>query len=175
VVHGIMQAHQGEIVVHSEPGKGSRFELYFPCTDEAAAALGTIEAAQPTSEGRGKRILYIDDDESQLFASKRMLERWGYCVSAYIEQREALDVVLAGKLRFDLVVTDYSMPGISGIEIARAIHDAQPELPVIMISGYINDELRQQAASAGVGELIGKPQNLEDLRDAVQRLIAPDS
>jgi PAS domain S-box-containing protein len=175
VVHGIMQAHHGEIVVHSEPGKGSTFELYFPCADEAAAALGTIEPARPTSEGRGRHILYIDDDESQLFASKRMLERWGYCVSAYIEQREALDAVLAGKLRFDLVVTDYSMPGTSGLEIARTIHDARPKLPVIMVSGYITDELRRQAASAGVRELIGKPQDLEVLRDAVHRLMAPDS
>lgn len=175
VVHSIMQAHQGEIVVHSEPGKGSRFELYFPCADEVAAALGTIEAAQPASEGCGRRILYIDDDESQLFASKRMLERWGYWVSAYIEQREALDAVLAGKLRFDLVVTDYSMPGTSGMEIARAIHDARPKLPVIMVSGFITDELRQQAASAGVRELIGKPQNLEVLRDTIQRYVASDS
>ncbi|MDP2707781.1 MAG: response regulator, partial [Burkholderiales bacterium] len=171
VVHGIMQAHQGVIVVHSEPGRGSRFELYFPCANEVAAALGTTEAAGPASEGSGRHILYLDDDEPQLFASKRMLERWGYRVSAYVEQREALDAVLAGKFRFDLVVTDFNMPGTSGLEIAREIHEARPELPVIMVSGYITDELRTQAATAGVRELIGKPQDLEELRDAVQRLI----
>ena len=173
VVHSIMQSHQGVIVVHSEPGRGSRFELYFPCADDVAAALGTTETAGPASEGRGRHILYIDDDEGQLFASKRMLERWGYRVSVYLEQREALDAVLTGKLRVDLVVTDFSMPGTSGLEIARAIHSALPDLPVIMISGYITDALRAQAASAGVRELIAKPQDMEELRDAVQNIFFP--
>ena len=173
VVHGIMQAHEGVIVVHSEPGKGSRFELYFPCTNDVAAAPDTTETAGPASEGGGRHILYIDDDQPQLFASKRMMERWGYRVSAYFEQREALDAVLAGKLRVDLVVTDFNMPGTSGLEIARAIRDALPDLPVIMVSGYINDALRMQAAAAGVRELIAKPQNREELRDAVQNIFFP--
>ena len=170
VVHGIVQAHEGAIVVHSEPGKGSRFELYFPRTNDVAAAPDTIEAAGQAAEGRGRHILYIDDDQSQLFASKRMIERWGYRVSGYFEQREALDAVRSGKLRVDLVVTDFNMPGTSGLEIARAIRDALPDLPVIMVSGYINDELRTQAAAAGVRELIAKPQVLEELRDAVQNI-----
>ncbi|MEX2197462.1 MAG: ATP-binding protein [Burkholderiales bacterium] len=173
VVHSIMQAHQGVIVVQSEPGRGSAFELYFPCADESAATLGTTEAAGPASEGRGRHILYIDDDEGQLFGSKRILERWGYRVSAYLEQREALDAVLAGKLRFDLVVTDFNMPGATGLEIARAIHNALPDLPVIMVSGYITDALRAQAESAGVRHLIAKPQDLEELRDAVQGIFFP--
>ncbi len=173
VVHGIVQAHEGVIVVHSELGRGSRFELYFPRASEMAAALGTTEDAGPASEGRGRHILYIDDDQPQLFANKRMMERWGYRVSAYFEQREALDAVLAGKLRVDLVVTDFNMPGTSGLEIARAIRDALPDLPVIMVSGYINDALRTQAAAAGVRELIAKPQDREELRDAVQNIFYP--
>jgi len=173
VVHGIMQTHGGVIVVRSEPGKGSRFELYFPCVNDVPAAPDTIEAAGPASEGRGRHILYIDDDQPQLFASKRMLERWGYRVSAYFEQREALDAVLSGKLRVDLVVTDFNMPGTSGLEIARAIRDALPDLPVILISGYINDALRTQAAAAGVRKLIAKPQDQEELRDAVQDIFYP--
>jgi len=173
VVHGIVQAHDGVIVVHSEPGKGSQFELYFPCTNDLAAAAETTETTGPASEGRGRHILYIDDDQPQLFASKRMMERWGYRVSAYFEQREALDVVLSGKLRVDLVVTDFNMPGTSGLEIARSIRDALPDLPVIMVSGYINDALRTQATAAGVRELISKPQDREELRDAVQNIFYP--
>jgi len=173
VVHGIVQAHEGAIIVHSEPGKGSKFELYFPCANEAAAAPDTIETAGQAAEGRGRHILYIDDDQPQLFASKRMMERWGYRVSAYFEQREALDAVLSGKLRVDLVVTDFNMPGVSGLEIARAIRDALPDLPVIMVSGYINDALRTQAAAVGVRELIAKPQDREEFRDAVQNIFYP--
>lgn len=173
VVHGIVQACAGAIVVHSEPGKGSRFEVYFPSTNDMAATADAIETATRAAEGRGRHILYIDDDQSQLFASKRMIERWGYRVSAYFEQREALEAVLSGKIRVDLVVTDFNMPGTSGLEIARAIRDALPDLPVILISGYVNEELRTQAAAAGVRELIGKPQDLEELRDAVQSIFYP--
>lgn len=173
VVHGILQSHAGACVVHSEPGKGSKFEVYFPRAIDGAAAPDTIEAAGRAAEGRGRHILYIDDDQAQLFASKRMIERWGYRVSAYFEQLEALDAVRSGKLRVDLVVTDFNMPGTSGLEIARAIRDALPDLPVIMVSGYVNDELRTQAAAAGVRELIAKPQNLEELRDAVQNIFYP--
>ena len=102
-----------------------------------------------------------------------MLERWGYRVSAYHEQREALDAVRGGAVRFDLVVTDFNMPGISGLDVARAVRDAQPDLPVIVVSGYVTDELRAQAAAAGVRELISKPQEVEELRDVVQRLVPP--
>jgi PAS domain S-box-containing protein len=173
VVHGIVLAQGGAIVVHSEPGKGSSFEVYFPCANDAEAAPDTIEVAGPAAEGRGRHILYIDDDQAQLFASKRLMERWGYRVSAYFEQREALDAVLSGKLRVDLVVTDFNMHGTSGLEIARTIRDALPDLPVIMVSGYVNDALRTQAAAAGVRELIAKPQDREELRDAVQNIFYP--
>jgi signal transduction histidine kinase len=173
VAHGIMQAHEGAIVVRSELGEGSRFELYFPSARGVAAALGTPERAEPASEGSGLHVVYIDDDEAQVFMVKRMLERWGYRVSAYLEQREALDALLTGQQRVDLVVTDYNMPGLSGLEVARAIRDARPELPVIVVSGYITDALRVQAAAAGVRELISKPHEVEELRDTVQRLLKP--
>ena len=137
-----------------------------------ARKLGTIETAGPASEGNGRHILYIDDDEAQVFMIKRMFERWGYRVSTYLEQREALDALLAGEPRFDLVVTDFNMPGISGLEVARAVRDARPDLPVVVVSGYVTDALRAQAAAAGVRELISKPQEVEELRDVVQRLLA---
>jgi two-component system, cell cycle sensor histidine kinase and response regulator CckA len=173
VAHGIMQAHEGAIVAHSEPGRGSSFELYFPRAQSVAHALAAPEAATPASEGRGQHVLYIDDDEAHLFLIKRTMERWGYRVSAYLEQREALDALLAGAVHFDLVMTDFKMPGMSGLEVAQAIHRARPDLPVIVISGYINEELRAQAAAAGVSELVFKAQELEELRDVVQRLVPP--
>ena len=171
VAQGIMHAHDGIIIAHSELGQGSRFELYFPRTSGAVAASGTIEPAGPASEGRGQHILYIDDDEAQVFLVKRMLERWGYKVSAYIEQREGLDALLASEIRFDLVITDFNMPGTSGLEIALAIRDVQPDLPVIMVSGYITDALRAKAIAAGVRHLLAKPHDAEELRDVVQRLL----
>ena len=171
VAQGIMQGHGGVIVVHSELGKGSRFELYFPSAGAAADAPVSTEEVPATSEGRGQHVVYIDDDEAQLFLFKRMLERWGYRVSAFLEQREAL-ALLAGEEPVDIVVTDFNMPGISGVEVARAIRDARPNLPVVVVSGYITDALRSAAVAAGVRELIAKPHEIEDLRDALQRLTA---
>ena len=173
VAHGIMQTHEGAIVVHSEPGTGSRFELYFPHAPEAVAALGATGDPGSASAGRGQHILYIDDDEAQVFMMKRMMERWGYRVTAYLEQREALDALFAGEQSVDLVVTDFNMPGMSGLDVARAIRDARPDLPVIVVSGYVTDALRAQTAAAGVSELISKAHEVEELRDVVQRLVKP--
>ncbi|MBK8738890.1 MAG: response regulator [Betaproteobacteria bacterium] len=171
VAHGIMRTHDGAIDVHSEPGKGSRFELYFPHVQDGAADSGMPGTVGLASAGRGQHILYLDDDEAQVFLIKRMLERWGYRVSAYLEQREALDALLGSDQHFDLMVTDFNMPGISGLDVARTIRDARPGLPVVMVSGYITDELRAQALAAGVRELIAKPHEVEELRDVVQRLV----
>ena len=171
VAHSIMQAHDGAIVVHSEPGMGSRFELYFPRASQVGAATTVTEQADPVSEGRGQHILYIDDDEAQVFMIKRTLERWGYRVSAFLEQREALDALLADVQQFDLVLTDFNMPGLSGLEVARTIRNARPDLPVIVVSGYVSDEMRAQAEAAGVREVISKAHEVEELRDVVQRLV----
>jgi PAS domain S-box-containing protein len=173
VAHGIMQAHEGAIVAHSEPGKGSSFELYFPRAQSVADALAIPEVATAASEGRGQHVLYIDDDEAHLFLIKRTMERWGYRVSAYLEQREALDALRTGAEHFDLVITDFKMPGMSGTEVAQSIRRVRPELPVVVISGYINEELRERAAAAGVRELVFKAQEMEELRDVVQRVIPP--
>ncbi len=171
VVHGIMQAHDGVIIPHSEAGKGSRFELYFPAARGGIDALGTTEIAGPASEGDGQHIVYVDDDESQAFLFKRMLERWGYRVSIYQEQRDALDALRSDGMQIDLVITDFNMPGLSGLEVARAIREARPDVPVIMVSGYITAALRAEAAAAGVRALMSKPHDVEELRDLLQQLI----
>lgn len=104
-----------------------------------------------------------------------MLERWGYRVITYREQREAIAAVQSGDIHFDLVLTDFKMPGMSGLDVARAVREVRPNLPVLMVSGYINDQLRAQAAAAGIRELFSKPHEEEDLRDAIQLLVPPPS
>jgi len=174
VVHGIAQGHEASIEVQSARGEGTRFCIYFPAATTPAASVPARIPATAPEHGGGKRILCVDDDESIVFLMTRLLERRGYRVSGYTDPHEALAAVRAGPDRFDLVVTDYNMPGMSGLELARALRDIRAELPVALASGYITEELRRNAPSAGVSELIYKPNTVEDLCEVIARLsIAP--
>ena len=128
-------------------------------------------AAPPTPAlGGGQHILYLDDDESLVFLVKRLLGRRGYRISGYTDQHAALDALRAGPAGFDLVVSDYNMPGLSGLDVARAVRAIRADLPVAVTSGFIDEELRAQAGGAGVRELIFKASTVEDLCGVVQRL-----
>ena len=174
VVHGIVQAHEGAITVDSQPGKGATFTVYLP-----AAQVTTVAAAtEPDSEvmavvadtNSGQHILYLDDDESLVFLVTRLLQRRGYRVSGFIDQREALAAIRANPPTFDLVVTDYNMPGMSGLDVAREIRTIRADLPVAVASGFIDEALHAQAGGAGVRELIFKASAVEEFCEAFVRL-----
>jgi CheY-like chemotaxis protein len=111
----------------------------------------------------------VDDEEAIIYLVTRLLERQGYRVSGYTDPREALAAAQANPEQFDLAVTDYNMPGMSGLEVATALREIRADLPVIMASGYITEELRKEAPAAGIRELIYKPNTVEDLCEAVAR------
>jgi PAS domain S-box-containing protein len=169
VVHGIVQGHEASIEVQSAPGQGASFCIYFP-----AAAHDSVVSAHPPAtalaHGGGKHILYVDDDESVVFLITRLLERQGYRVSGHTDPRQALAAVRAEPGQFDLAVTDYNMPDMSGLDVARALREIRADLPVALASGYITEELRAQAPAAGVIELLYKPNTADDLCDVVARL-----
>ena len=176
VVHGIVKAHEGAITVQSQPGKGTTFTLYLPAAEVRADAPhpGESTAAPATGPASnaagGQHILYIDDDESLVFLVQRLLERRGYRISGYTDQREALDALDADPASFDLVVTDYNMPGMSGLDVAREVRKVRADLPVAVASGFIDETLRAQADGAGVRELIFKANAIEEFCDAFVRL-----
>jgi PAS domain S-box-containing protein len=173
VVRGIMGNHGGGIVVDSAPGKGTRFELYFPEARGVGVVAPPVEAAAVPRKGNGEHVLYLDDDEAQVFLVKRMLERRGYRVSGFLSQHEALDALRSDPGQFSLFVTDYNMPGMSGLDVARAARDIRPGLPVAVATGYVTDQLREQASDAGVRDVIFKPNVVKEFIDVVQRLVAP--
>ncbi len=115
-------------------------------------------------------ILLIDDDASVLRSIKFLLERRGYVISDYIDQEKALDALRLDSSLFDLVVIDYNMPGMSGIEVSRAVRMIRKDLPVAITSGTIDEELRSLADEAGVQQLIPKPCSGDDLIAIVERL-----
>ena len=172
VVHGIVRTHEGAITVASQLGEGSTFTLYLPTVrtkatpepDKTAIAVAPIPAAID------QRIIYIDDDESLLFLVRRLLERRGYRLNTFTNQREALDALRAAPSAFDLVVTDYNMPGMSGLDVAREVREIRADLPVVIASGFIDEALRAQATDAGVRELISKSNAVEELCEAFVRL-----
>ncbi len=173
LVHGTMRAHGGGISVYSEPGRGTMFHLYFPAAeaDAPAAASGARRAASPAA---GERVLYVDDDEALVFLAGRMLGGLGYRVTGFISPRAALAAFEAAPEAFDIVVTDLSMPQISGSDFARAVLAIRPEIPVLMTSGYVRPEDADAARALGIRELIAKPDTVEELGDAIDRALRSD-
>lgn len=171
VVHGIMQTHLGAIDVQSAPGEGSVFTLYFPATEQAP-----VEAQEPDVEpevvGRGNHVMYVDDDQALVFLVDRVLTRKGFTVTTFTDPHAALEALQAKPDDFALVVTDYNMPGFSGLDLLRAAKEVRPDLPVALASGYVTPEIEQRALQGGANALIYKPNDVNELCETVQRLIA---
>lgn len=171
VVHGIMRTHQGSVGVQSTPGKGSVFTLYFPPTKLAAVAAPEPVDPVNTVEGKGKHVMYVDDDEALVFLVDRVLTRKGFRVSTFTDPHLASLALRERAAEFDLMVTDYNMPGFCGIDLLREARVVRPELPVALASGYVTPEIEEQAFAEGAGALIHKPNDVDELCDIVQKLV----
>ena len=166
VVHGIVAAHGGVITVRSQPGQGSSFGLYLPLTPPLAppeAPADGAAAAPALPLGQGQHVLYVDDDPVMGVLVQTLLERAGYRVSCTDDPRAALDLACASDDPVDLLVTDYNMPVLSGLDLVRALQPRRPDLPVVLTSGYVSDAMRLDAQRAGVRYLMQKEYTLEQL------------
>ena len=172
VVHGIVRAHQGTVVVDSAPGAGSTFHLYFPSPD-VASGIGPAAGPGPAdAAGGGQHVLYVDDDEVMVVMAERLLQRAGYRVSTAASAAEALAQLDAAPAGVDIVVTDFNMPEQSGIELAQRIAMLRPSLPVVLSSGLVSETLREQARQVGVRAVLKKENSFEELAATVGRLLA---
>ena len=174
VVHGIVRAHQGTIAVDSAPGGGSVFHLYFPSPDGDGGANAEEAGAGAGPDGAGRHVLYVDDDEVMVLMAERLLQRAGYRVSTCSTATDALARVVADSQAFDIVVTDFNMPEMSGLELARALAPLRADLPVVLSSGLMSETLREQARQAGVRALLKKENSVEELTATVARALAHD-
>jgi PAS domain S-box-containing protein len=170
VAHGIMKAHEGGISVYSQPGKGTTFRLYFPVAQTQSTQPAA--PAPPVRLGHGERILYIDDDEAIVFLTTRVLERLGYRVEGFTHPRDALEAFAARPHDFDVAVTDLSMPGMSGFDLAAALRKHRADLPILMTSGYVRAEDRDRARAQNLGEVILKPNTVDELGQALHAMFS---
>jgi DNA-binding NtrC family response regulator len=137
---------------------------------DIAASAPVATAAPP--RGHGERVLYVDDDETMVAMVEHLLRRSGYEVSAFQSPHDALDAVRANPSTFDFVITDFNMPECSGLEVARELARIRPELPVVISSGYITDELRIEARAVGARGLLEKQNTIDDLSALVARILS---
>lgn len=175
VVHGVMRTHMGTVDVQSTPGAGSAFTLYFPALDEAVEPP-PVKTRRPTShDAASGHVMYVDDDQALVFLMQRALSRKGLKVSTYTDPLQALAALRDNPADIDLLVTDYNMPGYSGVDLLRDAAAIRPDLPVALASGYVTPEIEQAAQAAGARALIHKPNDVEEMCETVQRLLRGES
>jgi len=166
VVHGVVRGYSGTIIVYSEPGKGSVFSVYLPRLEGRTPEADAARMARVV-RGRG-RILLVEDEEAQRASLAKSLRRLGYRVTARAEGRYALRVFRKNPDDFDIVITDQTMPRMSGLELAGALTRVRPELPVILCTGFSEKVNGGIAGHEEVRAFIMKPFTL----DEISRLIA---
>jgi CheY-like chemotaxis protein/two-component sensor histidine kinase len=168
VVHGIVKNHEGAITLESEVGKGTTVHVFFPWVqaDEPREDV----SSEPIPTGK-ERILLIDDEEIQVRTVQHMLERLGYRVMAKTRAPEALETFRTQPDAFDLVITDQTMPELTGVNLAREVFRVRPDMPVILYTGYSETLDEEEVRSIGIRDFALKPLTVRDLAERIRRAL----
>jgi CheY-like chemotaxis protein len=164
VVHGIVTGYGGVISVESEPARGSVFKMYLPAVETATPQTHRDEKLQSGRE----RILFVDDEPSLVEIGRDMLQHLGYEVLTFSSSLDALNTFRARPDRFDLVITDMTMPHMTGERLAQALIEIRPDLPVILCTGYSERITEQRASALGIKAFLLKPLSAHDLARKVR-------
>jgi CheY-like chemotaxis protein len=170
VVHGIVKACGGAITVASKPGEGSAFQVFFPRVIDAISGGTELPASLPKGT---ERILVVDDEAILTEIMRKILERLGYEVTARTSSKEALEVFRSEPGRFDAVITDMTMPIITGNELARELMRVRPDIPIILCTGFSDTISADEARAMGIREYLMKPIVASDLAQSIRRALEP--
>jgi len=168
VVHGIIQSHQGAISVDSEPGKGTTFTVFFPVIEEEAVIESKSVNKFPTGN---ERILFVDDEKSIVNMAQKILERLGYRVETKNNPVDALELFHSKPDRFDLVITDMTMPYMTGDKLVEQILNISPDMPTILCTGFSEKISEEKAQELGIKAFVLKPLVKRDFAVTVRKVL----
>jgi len=167
VVNGIVKRHDGAITVRSEPGKGTTFSIYIPAVEASTGVVVETGQALPTGT---ERILLIDDEQIVANVGSAILERLGYIVTTETDSLHALKTFRLSPVEFDLIITDYTMPKLTGADLSREIRLIRPDIPIILCTGFSEKITAEAAIDLGV-ELVMKPFSMKQIAESVRRIL----
>jgi len=169
MVHRIVKNYRGDITVYSEPGKGTTFHIFLPGPRQEEKSCDAD--VKLTKNGSGERILFVDDDPSLTALGERMLEKLGYRVKATTQSRDAIEAFSRAPHRFDIVVSDYIMPQMTGLQLASEIRKIRKDIPIIMCTGFSESVNIENFKSFGLDGFLMKPLIIKQLAHLVRKLL----
>jgi DNA-binding NtrC family response regulator len=166
-VHGIVQDHDGAIKVYSETGVGTSFYILLPYIEVEAKATETIKQLPTGTE----QVLFVDDEKVLVDIGEKMLKKLGYKVKGRTSPYEALEAFRANPDKFDLVITDMTMPRMSGENLAKQILKIRSDMPVIICTGFSNMITPENASLMGIKDFLMKPLTMHDLSESIRKVL----
>jgi CheY-like chemotaxis protein len=168
LVHGIAADLGGGVNMQSEVGRGTTFEVYLPCCGRAPQ-IERERAALP--RGNGETVMFVDDEEVLVRLGEEMIAKLGYEPVGYTSAAEALQAFRADPQRFDIVLSDETMPGMTGSELAQRIRAIGEDVPIVLMSGYAAPPLAARAVAVGATDVLNKPLVARDIARSLERAL----